>query len=98
MFKTEQAQNLAKLNPRLEAALKERAALSDSTESPKTVSEKETESSKPAAPVNVGLKGVSQSLIDKVTGIFANMNYLHPLTTALFIRYELEKLQKHKNK
>lgn len=62
----EQAHNLAKLNPRLEAALKERAALSESTAPPKTNLQQETETPKPMAPVNAGLKGVSQSLIDKV--------------------------------
>ncbi|XP_057373427.1 DNA replication factor Cdt1-like isoform X2 [Daphnia carinata] len=62
----EQAHNLAKLNPRLEAALKERAALSDSTAPPQTNLQQETEAPKPTAPVNAGLKGVSQSLIDKI--------------------------------
>ena len=56
------------LNPRLEAALKQRAVLSDSIATPdKTNTQQETETSKPTpAPVNAGLKGVSQSLIDKV--------------------------------
>lgn len=62
----EQAHNLAKLNPRLEAALKERAALSETTAPPKTNLQQELEAPKPTAPVNAGLKGVSQSLIDKV--------------------------------
>jgi hypothetical protein len=63
----EQAHNLAMLNPRLEAALKQRAVLSDSTAPTKTNAQEETNSSKPTpTPVNAGLKGVSQSLIDKV--------------------------------
>uniref|UniRef100_A0A0P4XPS2 DNA replication factor Cdt1 n=1 Tax=Daphnia magna TaxID=35525 RepID=A0A0P4XPS2_9CRUS len=62
----EQAHNLAKLNPRLEAALKERAALSETTAPPKTNLQQELEAPKPTAPVNAGLKGVSQSLIDKI--------------------------------
>ena len=64
----EQAHNLAMLNPRLEAALKQRAALKDSTAPPKTNTQEDAEASKPTPtpPVNAGLKGVSQSLIDKV--------------------------------
>jgi len=61
-FTTAQANNIAKINPRLEAALKERASLRD--DQPKPVADPEPK--KPEAPVNAGLKGVSQSLIDKV--------------------------------
>lgn len=60
----EHAHNLVKVNPRLEAALKERAALSKDDTKPETV--KTSVPEKPAALGNPGLKGVSQSLIDKV--------------------------------
>ena len=55
------------LNPRLEAALKKCAVSTDSTVPAKTNLLQDTEASKPTPPsVNAGLKGVSQSLIDKV--------------------------------
>ena len=58
LWTTEQAHNLAQINPRLEAALKERLVMKDAADPP--------EEKKVEAPVNAGLKGVSQSLIDKV--------------------------------
>ncbi|XP_046652810.1 DNA replication factor Cdt1-like isoform X2 [Daphnia pulicaria] len=63
----EQAHNLAMLNPRLEAALKKCAVSKDSTVPVKNDPLQDIEASKPAPPpVNAGLKGVSQSLIDKI--------------------------------
>jgi|688.fasta_scaffold1157519_1 hypothetical protein len=67
IFLSEQAHNLAMLNPRLEAALKKCAVSKDSTVPVKNDPLQDIEASKPAPPpVNAGLKGVSQSLIDKV--------------------------------
>lgn len=72
---TEQAHNLVKVNPRLEAALKERSLIAqlnspDPVAPPQSCTRTETDSNKPAAPTNVGLKGINQSLIDKVVHQF----------------------------
>ena len=72
---TEQAHSLVKVNPRLETALKERSLIAQ-LNSPdpglplknSTSIKVEKDSNKQPLPVptNVGLKGVNQSLIDKV--------------------------------
>lgn len=79
----------------MEAALKERATLRDADAPPKSNSQQETEQSKP---VNVGLKGVSQSLIDKVRKYFIELKNLPPFNASYHSRFELVKRQKHRNR
>ena len=67
----EQAHSLVKVNPRLEAALKERSLIAqlnspDPVVPPHSSTPADKDSNKQAAPANVGLKGINQSLIDKV--------------------------------
>jgi len=67
----EQAHSLVKVNPRLEAALKERSLIAqlnspDPVVPPHSSTPADKDSNKQAAPANVGLKGINQSLIDKI--------------------------------